>query len=85
MFHTTERFDLVFSVSNQIERPRIMVKRALTVVRYPESFNHPRVIGSTIAGTEVKKVTKTKTALPMAAGLAYQHMCEERIPRVRTV
>jgi hypothetical protein len=64
-----ERFFLVFKVSNQITRPIIMVKMAQTTVIYPWNFNHPLVIGITIAGTEIKNVTKTNTALPIAATL----------------
>jgi len=62
-----DRFFLVFKVSNQIVRPMIIVKMAQMTVMYPWNFSHPLVIGITIAGTEIKNVTKTKTALPIAA------------------
>jgi hypothetical protein len=62
-----DRFFLVFNVSNHIVRPITMVKMAQTTVMYPWNFSHPLVIGITIAGTETKNVTKTNTALPIAA------------------
>ncbi len=67
---TPERMLLAFRVSNQITRPMIMVNSPQMTVRYPLSFNHPLVVGKTIPGTESKKVTKTKTALPIAAILS---------------
>jgi hypothetical protein len=62
-----DRFFLAFNVSNHIVRPITMVKTAQTTVMYPWNFSHPLVIGITIAGTETKNVTKTNTALPIAA------------------
>ena len=44
-----------------------MVKKPQTTTMYPWSFNHPRVIGITIAGTEIKNVRNTRTAFPIAA------------------
>jgi hypothetical protein len=43
------------------------VNTAQTTTMYPCNFNHPRVIGMTIAGTETKNVTKIRTAFPIAA------------------
>ncbi len=67
LFQMMERFSLVFNVSNQISRPIIIVNIAQTTVMYPLNFNHPRVIGITMAGTVNKNVMKTITAFPMAA------------------
>jgi len=67
VFHTTSKFFLVLSVSNQMERPRTMVYSAQTTARYPWNFNQPRDEGITIAGTETKNVKKTRMAFPMAA------------------
>jgi len=77
LFHTLNRFDLNFSVSNQMDRPRIMVYKAQTRTMYPWSFNHPLVIGSTMAGTDVRNVTKTRTAFPIAA--LNGHMLRSRL------
>lgn len=67
VFQIFERFFRVLRVSNQIERPRIIVKSAQTTVRYPENFNHPLVIGMTIAGTDIRKVKKTRTEFAIVA------------------
>jgi hypothetical protein len=50
-----------------MDNPRINVNTAQTTTMYPCNFNHPRVIGMTIAGTETKNVTKIRTAFPIAA------------------
>ena len=60
---------LVLNVSNQIVRPMIMVNRPQTTLKYPANFNQPLVMGITIAGRVRRKVTKIRTAFPMAAGL----------------
>ena len=76
-FHIFERFFRVLRVSNQIERPRIIVKIAQTTVRYPENFSHPLVIGMTIAGTDIRKVKKTRTEFAIVAvqslAISYSH------------
>jgi len=66
-FQTSERFFRVLRVSNQIERPRSIVNSAQTTVRYPENFNHPLVIGMTIAGTDTRNVTNIRTEFAIAA------------------
>jgi hypothetical protein len=66
-FQTGRRFSRVLRVWNQSVKPRIMVYKAHTTVMYPVNFSQLRVEGITIAGTESKKVTKTKTAFPIAA------------------
>ena len=79
MFQTEERSLLDVNVSTQITRPIIMVKSPQRAVIYPLSFNHPLVIGMIIAGTEIKKVRKIKTALPIAA--TYSVSSEETFPQ----
>jgi hypothetical protein len=66
-FQIFDRLLRVFSVSNQIVRPSIIVKSALTTTRKPWNLSQPRVMGITIAGTETRNVTKTKTAFAIAA------------------
>jgi hypothetical protein len=64
---TAKRFVLVLRVSNQMSRPIIRVKSRQTTIIYPWNCNHPLDIGIINAGTEKRKVTKTRTAFAVAA------------------
>ena len=65
--HTRERFLPVCRVSNQMNRPRMRVKKAQKTVMKPWSLSQPRFVGRARAGREIRKVMNMNTALTMPA------------------
>ena len=75
VFHIFPSLALEVSVSNQINSPRTSVNAAQITVMYPCTFSQPLVMGITIAGIEIRKVKKTRTAFATIANnhVSYSH------------